>query len=1148
MKLFSVKNIKSILILFFSLCIIIYTLVKVYLIYTQGSIHIAVVGPMSGESGANGKAYVNGINLFIEPLNKMGGVNGRKIVLDIYDDQNNPELAKEKAEEIVKNGRAVAVIGHNSSACSNAGAPVYKENKIPAITPASTNIELTKDNEWYYRVIFNDNSQGRFLANYIKKILQKDQIKIISEEEVYGKYLAEVFIKTAREVGLGVTKSFSFKSDETTKLKEMKDIIETLKTQNDKQMIFLSMSGANGAIFLKLLKDAGILNPLIAPDSFASSGFLNALSQTKREKETPGYYSNGIYVTTPLIFDNANQKAQYFKELYIKSYPIEPDWRSVYAYDSIMLLVESIKNTDITGNEKEVEGERLKIKDYLESLDSVGQAVEGATGLNYFENGDSPKPVSIGVYKNKNIISALTQLQVVKDINEIFDLENALKTERVLYFDNKYLYKTNVVYTGIEINDISELSISNLTYNLDFYLWFRYSGNIGPEDIEFVNSISEVQLEKPIDTETSKEDLMHYKLYHVKGTFKSNSLPVKYVLEENALGVSFFHKTLTRENLIYVIDTVGMSKYHGKNYDIHNKKILSPYSGFKIASEWFFQDILEKTTLGSPRFIGLRTASIDYSRFNMGVRIKKDEISMRRFLPYTLSLFIMVVSIIGMIMIGILSSLKIYKGYATTFWMVQTILAYLTLSSSEIQFIDTFIESNNITMVKITLSAYDLFWWIVPAVTLTQSIEKFIWLPLEFKTDHKIPTVVRKFLNFVIYMLTFFSIIAFVYDQKITSLLATSGVVAMIIGLAIQVNISNVFSGIAINIERPFRVGDWIKIGSMEEGKVVDITWRTTRLTTRAGIVLSIPNSVASEASIYNYSLPDGIVEMWFTIHIDPSVPPRRVVKVLLDALMSSDGVLTKPEPYARFNEYSEYAADYLFGYCFKDYTKKNAVRKSVWSNVWIHLHRAGISPAFQRQELHLFKGQKQDTEDAKTPLALVREIDIFETFTPEEKKDLSHKVKALEFQPGEMVVKAGEQKFTMYVISEGVFTVQVPLEKGGFLNVARLGAGNFFGEMGLLTGAVRTANIVADSYSIVYEITKEDVDPFLEKHPEILRNVKKVMTQRTDVLQNKKQEAMAEPPPKKVSWFEKFKLKLYAILGIEDDDDDSQHKKEVTL
>jgi branched-chain amino acid transport system substrate-binding protein len=212
----------------------------------------------------------------------------------------------------------------------------------------------------------------------------------------------------------------------------------------------------------------------------------------------------------------------------------------------------------------------------------------------------------------------------------------------------------------------------------------------------------------------------------------------------------------------------------------------------------------------------------------------------------------MVVSFIGLILIGILSSLKAYKNFTTYLWIFQTVLAYVTLCSSEVQFIDSFIESNNITMVKITLSIYDLLWWIIPAISLTQAIEKFIWIPLELKTDHKIPTVVRRFLNFLIYLLTIFSIIAFVYDQKITSLLATSGVVAMIIGLAIQVNISNVFSGIAINIERPFRVGDWVKIGNLEEGRVVDVTWRTTRLSTRAGIVLSVPNSVASEASIHN--------------------------------------------------------------------------------------------------------------------------------------------------------------------------------------------------------------------------------------------------------------------------------------------------------
>jgi branched-chain amino acid transport system substrate-binding protein len=145
-------------------------------------------------------------------------------------------------------------------------------------------------------------------------------------------------------------------------------------------------------------------------------------------------------------------------------------------------------------------------------------------------------------------------------------------------------------------------------------------------------------------------------------------------------------------------------------------------------------------------------------------------------------------------------------------------------------------------------------------------------------------------------------------------------------------------------------------------------------------------------------------------------------------------------------------------------------------------------------------------------------------------------------------VVKAGEQKFTMYVISEGVVTVQIPMETGGFIEVARLGAGNFFGEMGLLTGAVRTANIVADSYTLVYEITKDDVDPFLEKHPEILRNVKKVMSQRADGLQTKKQEAMATPTAKKLSIFAKLKFKFYALLGLEDEMETPKTPPEVTL
>ncbi|HNM06118.1 MAG TPA: mechanosensitive ion channel family protein, partial [Leptospiraceae bacterium] len=329
-------------------------------------------------------------------------------------------------------------------------------------------------------------------------------------------------------------------------------------------------------------------------------------------------------------------------------------------------------------------------------------------------------------------------------------------------------------------------------------------------------------------------------------------------------------------------------------------------------------------------------------------------------------------------------------------------------------------------------------------------------------------------------------------------------------------------------------VGDWIKIGTMDEGRVVDITWRTTRIRLRNQVMVSVPNSMASEAAIINYSLPDGIVEMWFTIHIDPNENPQRVVKVLMDALLSSEGVVKDPAPYARFNEFSDWSADYLFGYCFKDYTKKNPVRKAVWQNVWTHLHRAGIRPSFAKQEVFLNKGKMLELEDVRSPISVVEGIYIFNTFSPEEKVILSEKLKPMEFFEGQVIVKAGDDtNFSMYVIREGVVSVQAPLENGDFIEVAKLGAGNIFGEMSLLTGAVRTANILAASHTFIYEITKEDIAPLLEKHPEIYNNVKQVSNQRKENLQTKKQEAMYVPPPKQESLMTRLKRKIYGTLGL---------------
>lgn len=1075
-----------------------YGIYRLFFAEDMNAIHIAVVGPITGKSSANGKSYLQGINLYLDQLHKAGGVNGRKIVLDVFDDQNDKTLAKEKAQEIAKKNKVLAVIGHNSSSCSIAGGEIYKQSEIPAITPASTNVAVTLNNPWYFRVVFNDSLQGRFIANYTRFVLKQSSIAIIHEEATYGTFLTKVFEETAKDIGISTQHKWIFKNADATQDKKVLEdklvaIANDVKRQGYKGLILLATSPADGAKLMQLIRDSGLKNQVLAPDSFASQAFRDALAKFPKEEQSPGYYSNDMLVTSPLIFDNANQKAQNFKDKYNSLYEGTPDWRAVYAYDAMMVLVETMKKANIDGSGDLAE-DRKKLKEALAATDTISESIEGATGFNYFnEEGDASKPISIGLYRNNEIISSLTQLKELQNTAEVADMEKAIEEEKVYYIDQRHYYKTNVVYTGIEMNQMTNLDMDKLTFNLDFYIWFRYKDkSILPEEIEFLNAIEPIKMENPIDPQLDGDLL--YKAYHVKGNFRIDPLPVRSEVGQRAIGVSFRHKTLNRNHLIYVIDVIGMGigrKVSQKDHTVDKfSKLLSPVYGYNVVNNWFSQDILEKSSLGSPRYLNSDNPQAEYSRYNVGVRIKKEEFTLRRIFPVKLSKFFTWTFILTFLGLGIASKFQRLNKYFSAFWFIRAFSLLMVLLFGEIVLLDHFSDEENQFFTRNITSAIDLLWWIMPAIQINQIIEKFIWVPLEIKTQHKVPTVLRRFVSFLVYLMTFFGIIAFVFDQKITSLLATSGVVAMIIGLAIQVNISNVFSGIAINIERPFRVGDWIKIGQMDEGKVVDITWRTTRVITRNLLILSIPNSKASESPIQNFSMPDNIVEFWFTVHIDPSFNVKTVQKVLLDALYAADGVLKEPAPYTRLNELTDWSADYIIGYCWRDYGKKNSVRKAVWNSIWTHLHRAGIPPALQRNDVYLHRGEKPRGQIATKPETILDEIELFAKFNLEEKKLLCTLMKSKRYPAGYEVIQSGEENYSLYIVVEGVVSLMASVDNGEYVEIGRRGAGTTFNEKAMITGEPGLADIVAITSLWVYELSRNDLMPYLETHPELQETI----------------------------------------------------------
>ncbi len=1066
----------------------------------QDAIHIAVVGPLSGEGALSWKLTLQAIQLYFDSINQKGGINGKTITLDAFDDQNDPIQAKAKALEIVEQNQAVAVIGHHYSSCSISGGEVYLKSGIPAVSTSSTNVKVTENNPWYFRTIFNDNLQGRFLAHYAQKVLGYQTVSIIHKDRTHGNYLAQVFKDTSQKLGVEVKYNWAFDENDHNIDHVLTGIVEKLQTVKDSAgLIFLSAHTTEGIKLVKLIKDAGINNPIMTSEDLASINFQQGFNHFPKEKIRPGYYTNGLYVATPIIFDTANEKAQHFKKIYQAKYQEEPDEATAFAYDAAMMIVEAIKNTSVKGLPKTVKEDRQKMRDYLAKITTIDNAVEGVSGLNYFDqDGNAQKPISIGVYKNRNIISASTQLQMVRDINDIANLEVALEKEHLLFIDDKYLYKTNVVYVGLELNEISELDTKNLTYLLDFYLWFRFQGDIETQKINFLNAAEPITLDEPI---VEKEGIQTRHLYRIKGRFKADFVSNHVYYKQHILGVSFHHPDLSRDNLIYVTDVLGMGLTKGEFWidKVQNAQVLSPVYDWSITYALFFQDIIQKSALGSIKYLTVETGTIEYSRFNAAIQINKNDFSLRRLIPPNWANYLLLLTSVLIILIILYE--KKFNAFEKIILFFHAILIFFVLLSSEIILIDKLVPENNIYYLETIIKIFDVLWWITPAFLLNLLTERFLWHPLEERAGRTIPNVVRLFLSSIIYLLACFGIIAFVYEQPLTSLLATSGVVAMIIGLAIQVNIANVFSGIVINIERPFRVDDWIKIQMgkvITEGQVVDITWRTTRILSKDGYILSIPNSLASEAIIHNYNYPDEPCKTSLNVRIDYAHPPDKVEKILLDAVLSIYGILNEPYPSASFNGFSDWAADYSVSFYVSHYAQQSDYKKQVFKRIWIHLQRAGILPAVQRQEIHAFKGIKErGREAAIKPNTVLQEIEVFQAFSEPHKAYLSKIMRYHCFAAGETIVQQGETGNSLFIIVEGVVSIYIELKNNDSMEVTRLGAGNFFGEIALLTEQERTATVIAMTTTYLFEIVQADILPLMEEEPEVSKRISEVLTQR---------------------------------------------------
>jgi len=510
---------KALKILIYIICINALIYVLFFLkstILKKETIDIALVGLQGSETGQD---IMNAVTMYLDKINAEGGVDGKRIGLRLYDDNNDVAKAEKIARQIAAEKEVLLVLGHHYSSTSNVAGKIYDIHRIPAITASATAESVTADNPWYFRTIPNNKMQADFIANYLYLTLKNSSVSIVYDEGPYSTSLAQNFEKTANKLGISVKEKRSFNLEGPNPNTQLKWIVEDLVKLDDPGGLFLAMHAKEGAYFISKLKDAGKHFSYIGPDSFSDRGFILQFSGLPKEKSTPGYYTDGIYSASPFISSISDGGAHRFRQAFLQNYGHEPTWSAYCYFDAARVAVEAMKKAGLKG-EGQLRGDRERIRNALAGFFREKNAVDGVTGLIFFDkNGDLNRPYSMGVYKEQRLLPAFTQYKQVIDPKGVKNLFERVLEGEYIVIDRELMSRFNVIYTAVFINDITNVDIHQSRCTIDFNILFQYSGdlNFDVEEIDFSNAITPVQLGKPVAERIDEQTIT--RIYRVKADF-----------------------------------------------------------------------------------------------------------------------------------------------------------------------------------------------------------------------------------------------------------------------------------------------------------------------------------------------------------------------------------------------------------------------------------------------------------------------------------------------------------------------------------------------------------------------------------------------------------------------------------------------------
>jgi len=423
---------------------------------------------------------------------------------------------------------------------------------------------------------------------------------------------------------------------------------------------------------------------------------------------------------------------------------------------------------------------------------------------------------------------------------------------------------------------------------------------------------------------------------------------------------------------------------------------------------------------------------------------------------------------------------------------------------------------------------------ILGVVLALQLLRRFYWQRW-FSRKHgaEAPKLLQQVFGFAVFCSALALVLKFAYGFQVDAFIAGSGIVAVVLGLAMQETLANIVSGIAVQFGKPFRVGDWLIVDS-QRAEVVEMNWRSTKLRTNDDYCLDIPNKAIVSHTIVNLSHPTRTHSNRIRVGFEYGVPPNLVRDILRRAAMNSPGVLDTPPAKVFLKEFADSAITYEIKYSLDDERRFNDIEDAIRTNIWYEARRAGLTIPFPMRTVEIRRPVADSTKANADLRERLSRQELLAPLDDEQRNRLLGRAKILRFGRGEKIIRQDTEGCSMFVIVHGEVDVILHVN-GSDTIVATLHSGEAFGEMCLLTGEKRSATIVAKTDCELWEIERGHLQPLVQENKALAERLSELLARRR--MQTEGVLAAQTPPQiveeKRKEYTMGFRRKISALFEI---------------